>query len=56
MTVPEVLAAYYLGCFVFALNGLLFLAHRQEVIRHRHAAQRAERLLTKHLRKSGTRK
>lgn len=52
----EIYAAYLAGCFIFALNGLLYLAHRNEVIRHRYAAERAERVLTKHLRKRGVRK
>lgn len=51
----EIYGLWVVGLFLFALHGLLVLAHRNEVASHRRAAERVSLIVRKHLRRRGLR-
>jgi len=49
----ELIAVWYVGLFIFAINGLVMLGHRAQVATHRREAAKVLRIVTKHIRKRG---
>lgn len=51
----DLIAVWYVGCFIFAINGLVWMGQRNEARTVRVAAESTERLVRKYIRKRGVR-
>jgi len=47
----SIVAVWYVGLFVFAINGLLMIAHKQAVDKHRFQVERAQRIILLQIRR-----
>lgn len=51
MTGADIYALWVVGCGIFALNGLLWLAHKNAVDAHRREVERARVVVLSHFRR-----
>jgi len=49
----DIIAVWYVGLFIFAINGLVMLGHRAQVAVHRREAAKVVSIVKNHIRRRG---